>query len=268
MERIGRNQYYELLSSSELTEEQRKQLEGYESEKNIKGNTEAEKSYLEKLKTVDAPKVIKKSKEQLWVEFKDAFFMCTGGDEFIINQETKMNIACIMRYFLCEKEFFESPNLMRMSEPSFKKGLLIMGGYGSGKSKVMEALQMVFVNDPNLRFKRYDANEVVDMYEAIKSPVEKDSFWEKMVSGVAHFDDVKTERIASNYGKTNVFKDILEKRNTKSLRTFITCNYREGRNGDIDDGLKEFYEKYGARVYDRLFMDFNIIQWNGKSFRK
>jgi len=96
--------------------------------------------------------------------------------------------------------------------------------------------------------------------------------------GDRYFDDIKTERHASNYGKVNLFKDILENRYnnrvqivkgvTKINKTFGTCNYKEGYEGNTEVALEEFGEMYGGRIYDRLFEMFNIIEFKGKSFRK
>jgi len=89
-----------------------------------------------------------------------------------------------------------------------------------------------------------------------------------MNQGVIYYDDVKTERIASNYGMTNLFKDIIEKREVRKLKTYITCNFKEDQPGNIPAALLEFGEKYGSRVFDRLFSMFNIIEFKGKSFRR
>jgi DNA replication protein DnaC len=54
-----------------------------------------------------------------------------------------------------------------------------------------------------------------------------------MFNGVRYFDDLKTERIASNYGKVNIFKDILEERYNRNAKTHITCNFKDGFNGNL-----------------------------------
>ncbi|OIQ22174.1 MAG: hypothetical protein BM557_02020 [Flavobacterium sp. MedPE-SWcel] len=96
-----------------------------------------------------------------------------------------------------------------------------------------------------------------------------------MWKGSRYFDDLKTERIASNYGKVNIFKELLEERynrvdpkTKKRLKTFVTCNFKEGFEDNLEKAVDEFGEKYGSRVWDRMFEMFNIIEFKGKSFRR
>lgn len=129
-----------------------------------------------------------------------------------------------------------------------------------------------------MSFKGYTANEVVGMFEKCNDDASKKDFERKMNFGSRYFDDIKTERIASNYGKVNIFKDIFETRynnriqtvNDKTIinKTFATCNYKDGYEGNLEVAVDEFLEKYGGRVYDRLFEMYNIIEFKGKSFRK
>jgi DNA replication protein DnaC len=59
-----------------------------------------------------------------------------------------------------------------------------------------------------------------------------------------YFDDVKTDRIANNYGNVTIFKDVIEKRYSSNNLTFITCNYKFVADGDINQVLEEFGELY------------------------
>jgi DNA replication protein DnaC len=119
----------------------------------------------------------------------------------------------------------------------------------------------------NIRFKGYSANDVVNKFEACQNPLDKEEFYKTMNYGTRYFDDVKTERTANNYGKAELMKDILEARYINKVRTYITCNYKDGADEDVEIALLEFQEKYGNRVYDRLFEMFNIIVFTGDSFR-
>jgi len=49
------------------------------------------------------------------------------------------------------------------------------------------------------------------------------------------------------------------------VRTYITCNFKEGAYGDVELALLEFRDKYGNRVYDRLFELFNIVMFEVKA---
>jgi DNA replication protein DnaC len=143
-----------------------------------------------------------------------------------------------------------------------------MGGYGNGKSSIMAAVQNVLQHHPTLSFAIRDANDVVLEYEQTDRPEDRKGLLRPLMNGRCFFDDIKTESIASNYGKKNLFKDILEIRYKNKLLTHVTCNYAAGENGNVQAGLNEFGQKYGGRVYDRLKDMFNIVEFKGKSFRR
>jgi len=198
--------------------------------------------------------------------------------KFIKNDDSKNNILPLIYYFTRDERFFNCPNLIsdklningrdKQSMPSFDKGLLIIGNFGNGKSSSMDVFHRIFSKYDNLKFGKYPANDVVEYYEGCNSPEDKRIFWERMSRAVIYFDDVKTERIASNYGKANIFKDMIEKREVRKLKTHITCNFKPGHPDSINDALIEFAEKYGSRVFDRLFSMFNILIFTGASFRR
>ena len=182
--------------------------------------------------------------------------------------ENLTNLNTILYYFSKDQRFFECKNLSTLSEPSFEKGLLIVGNYGNGKTSTLRTLKELFNHTP-LSFKMYTSNKIVSTFESYKSPSERHSYMNRTKSGRAYFDDVKTEKIASNYGFHNLMKDIIEERYISKLPTYITCNYKDGDNSqDLIMALQEFQEKYGPRVYDRIFQMFNVIEFNGKSLRK
>ena len=200
--------------------------------------------------------------------FKDKFNEVAGRPFIKIEGITIKNLEPIIYYFSKDERFFESENLCKLSEPSFDKGLLIIGNFGNGKTSTMITFEKIFQNIKGVSFKGYTANEVVGMFEKCSDDISKKEFERKVNFGNRYFDDVKTERLASNFGKVNIFKDILESRYNNKVKTFITCNFKDGFEGNIEVALEEFGEKYGGRVHDRLFEMFNIIEFKGKSFRK
>ena len=245
-----------------------KEVEKYELKWHV-GNKNASENLKEYMKTFRDEKQIETkeiTKVWLWKEFLKAFKE-NENIEFKLTPETAENIKPIFYYFLGDLEKLKGcKNVSNLSKVDLSKGLLIIGNYGNGKTSVMKALEKVFKNT-NLIFKGYNTNEAVTMYEACGNSKEKDEFMNLMVKGTRYFDDVKTERQASNYGKTEIFKEIFEMRNRNKVKTFITMNYREGNPNDLKDGLLEMGEKYGSRVYDRIFQDYIIIEFKGKSFR-
>jgi hypothetical protein len=152
---------------------------------------------------------------------------------------------------------------------------LIIGGYGNGKTSIMRSLSNVLIGSTK-DFRYYPVNRIVSEYEEINDSAGKEIFNKKYNRGNRCFDDVLSERNASNYGRINVFQDIFLNRYDLSYSdygkenwiTHINCNYRDGYEGDLENALDQFEERYTGRVYDRLFAMFNIIEFSGSSFRK
>ena len=212
--------------------------------------------------------VTQHDKEFFWKTYQKWFYQLSKTP-VIVDAEFKRNNEPIFNYFLECPNFFNCDALRGdISEPSFDKGLLIMGGFGVGKTITMKVLEQCFLNFPEKRFKIYTANEIVAMYEACQNQKDKEDFMSKMMRGVICIDDLFTERLASNFGKIDLLKDILEGRYAKGKKTFITCNYAEGLEGNVTETLKVFGKRYGGRVYDRFFEMFNIVEFKGKSLRR
>ncbi len=244
-----------------------KQVAAYE-EKYIKPIANKTKAYLQKIANpqVQQPNIL--TKQELWKRFAFSFFK-NEGREFIQTPETLENIKILFYYFLGdEKNFLKCKNIHPSSNPSLKKGLLVIGDFGCGKSSMFWAFEKALKNVKGANFKGYTANQIVSDFERCTNMADKDLFYETMFKGTRYFDDVKTERIANNYGKADLLKDILETRNRNRVQTYITCNFASGKVGDVPAALLEFKTRYGERVYDRLFQDFNIIEFKGDSFRK
>lgn len=269
---IGSFTYMRLksIAPDDLSDEQRALLSEYE-ERSLRQRTPEQVKfsikYLEKLNQVEEESFRSIEKNGLWRLFNHYYYI-QNKRPYELTSDSLMNIATIMHYFLRDKKFFESPHLSNISEPSFDKGLLLIGGYGNGKSSVMMAMQSALA-DFNHYFAFKNMNNVVSDYESCQEAHEKNTFWYYTTSGNCCFDDVKTERLASNYGKVNIFKDIFEKRDLNPLlKTHITCNYNEEYPFDVLEGIREFGSKYTGRVYDRIIHRCNIVEFKGKSFRK
>ena len=288
--KIGRHKYNQLKTKLAkdgiLSPDDLLKIEAFEkTQKKSMSKNQAEK-IIEYTKKVSQP-APKKEYEFKPVELSNTFLKTFSliykghkGDplKFVKNIETKNNILPLIYYFTKDARFFNCKNVVdhefnysgkiKQSIPSFEKGLLIIGNFGNGKSSSMNVFHRIFSRLDNLKFRQYSANDVIESYENCATPDEKRSFWFQHNKGVIYYDDVRTERIASNYGKTNLFKDIIEKREVRNLKTYITCNFKTGSPGDVKEALIEFAEKYENRVFDRLFSMFNIIIFTGGSFRK
>ena len=215
-------------------------------------------------------------------------------DENSNDGEGRIFAKTMLMYFISDRRFLKSPLISKITNPSMDKGILIVGKWGNGKTSVLKAIHQMF-SQPygskilckntegeiyplsfwKINFGFFTANKVVDDYEW-RGNTEKAEFWKLHTSGKKIYDDVLTERQVSNYGKFEIFKDVLEKRNAEKLKSIVTLNYTTDKT--IKDKYKEkspieisFIEiglRYGNRVYDRLHSDFTVIELNGKSLRK
>lgn len=235
---------------------------------NDKNTVKLVSDYFEKLSKGSKLKKSKVLTKQILWDLFIRNYAKNNGKLFSKTPDSIENIKPLIYYFIGDFESFKAcKNVSDLSIPSLEKGLLIIGNYGNGKTTVMRALE-TSLKHSNVRFKTYTTNEIVTMFESCKEPFEREEFHKQMQRGTINFDDVLTERVASNYGKSDLMKDILETRYDKNKRTYLTLNYSDEHPEDLKIGLEQLGIRYGSRVYDRLFSMFNIIEFKGKTFRK
>lgn len=281
---ISRREFEWLSSFNELTPDEQKKIKAYQDHQKEKKTQQKPKEPPKKPDFIDGIPVNKKN---VWSVFKH-YYKIISGKEFIINEHSVRNIEPLIKYFIRDSSFFECQNLITNIsgsdlEPSFKKGLLIIGGYGNGKTTMMKALSKAFLQTTetakvefwktghdwnDMRFTCHNANDIVTEYESLKDPEHKDFFYRKYTKFRLYFDDVKNEKTASNFGKTEIMREIIEKRYNLEKKTFITCNYNQNYPNELNPALDEFGIRYGGHIYDRLFEMFNIIEFKGTTFRK
>lgn len=200
-------------------------------------------------------------------------FKIQEGREFIVNANSEAYLYTLVYYFLQMDNFYKSNLLKRVDKhvSNLNKGLFIIGNTGVGKTVLLKAFESVFFKhfhfSPITHFKTISAIKVVNEFEKLETPFEREEFYEKYSKGSRIFDDVKSERIASNFGKVNLFEQIFHSRDANKTKTIITCNFNDQYPNNFEEALLEFGEKYGPRVYDRLFSNYNFIVLDGKSFR-
>lgn len=203
-----------------------------------------------------------------WKCFKNHFKIC-NHTVFKQTEDSLLNVAALFNYFTGYPAFFQSPRLVKsLNEPSFDKGLLIIGSYGNGKTTTMKSFESVFqkYNFSN-RFKLVNSQDMVMEWETLSTQEQKQQFYQKYLCKILCIDDAKKERKGSNFGISEVVGDILIMRYNKKLTTHLTCNYAPGdQTKDLKKGLLEF-ARYGEHFYDRLFEMFNIIEFKGESQR-
>lgn len=231
--------------------------------------------------------------ESLYELFLHVFPIVNGKkfDESQNDYGSRKLARTLLAYFTESKGFYKSPLINEKSQPNLKKGVAIFGDFGVGKSAIVETFYNIFKTAENnrimvkdkfgtdqilgrykLSFGFYTSNSVVQEYEAInRTDKEADKeyklhlFTKKHHYGFRYYDDIMSERTASNYGKLELFKELFEERYSNMAKTMISLNYH---NNDLDQTLEMYAAKYGERLYDRFFEMFNIIELKGDSLRK
>ncbi|WP_312554922.1 DEAD/DEAH box helicase family protein [Empedobacter brevis] len=248
---ITRKKYEHLkqFSPNVLSVEDLKQIKLYE--ENQVENEKNKTVFAEKSRVIK-PKIKSLPTDYMFEVFKK-FWLKTQKKELVINSENQEIIKGLCAYFGRNEDCTLNQN----------KGLLITGKCGVGKTSMMMTFQAMgrYLYDKDydkfLWFCPKNCNDLVDEFEMEETDSGK--FHQKYKNGDMYFDDFGTERDASKFGKSNLMKEILEKRYMDlSKRTYITTNLDE----------EEIEKRYGMRVRDRIDEQFNWIILEGESFRQ
>ena len=184
--------------------------------------------------------------------------------KFEIDEDNRDAVNFFLAYFF-KKGYYEEFNV----NPN--KGIYIHGDFGTGKSLLFQILEEVYneIRKNELRIKTVNSVNLVDKFWVeISNPnllkQNNCSLLQKMSRGVIHFDDVGAERKINHFGNSiEIISDIIQSRyfnskNNSKIKTFITSNF----------SCEQIGERYGRRIYDRLFEMFNIIEIGGESRRR
>ncbi len=205
----------------------------------------------------------KEKKEVKYVLQKDVLwrlFKKHSIDNYIIDLRNEKLIFTVLKYFLKDKNF-NSDNII-VNKADFKKGLFIYGSYGTGKTLLMETIRKVGkdlitnVNCNDVWFSVINTASFVDDYMKSTSDKHSNFSLKNYHKGKLYIDDLGFEKKAFN--KTELLADLLFERYRNNAVTFVTTNLSP----------LQITEKYGGRIGDRLQEMFNIIKWEGESFRK
>jgi DNA replication protein DnaC len=267
-------QYLRQFLGRNLSPEEIESMEEYEETNSPGADAEKNEKYFESLKS--EKKEIKPSTNEMAGLFYQKFeqeektkFAFTPEGKHVGNYEEAVKLLYTMIYFFEGKDnFLKSPLLAftQNSTPSLDKGLLIIGNYGCGKTSTLKSLHKA-LSTTDYKFCYHYADQVVADYEACANATDKDAFWKKHTDRERIYDDVLSEKVGNNYGKIEVMQTVIERRYAKRLKTSMIINYDPNFPNDTHKALEQLMERYGARVYDRIFSMFNIIALKGGSNR-
>lgn len=238
-------------------------------------------NYLQKISNPPLSKSIRKpfpmfNESLTLVQFWNLFlvhFETLNNKKFEVDENSRIFVFTILSYFLRNQKFFASPMLHKVNHcnNSFEKGLIIVGGFGVGKTTLVKTI-VSLIELHSINFKVYPVRyrntlQIVEDYENSES-ISRNYTTDQYSKGFRVFDDVKNEREASNFGKVDLFKEILYKRyESNNFRTILICNYDSDFPNDMEQAIESF-SRYGDRNFDRFFETFNFIEYKGSSKRK
>ena len=149
---------------------------------------------------------------------------------------------------------------VKRSKGKVKKGLLVIGGLGVGKSAMMKIMQRIF-KDTDSRFRwvnSYDLKDLSELYTVSKMDL--------------YIDDIGIAVDVKRYGNTvNIITEILMERYdlfiNSGFKTHISSNLLTAIASD-NNSVPTLKSVYGARILDRIKEMTDVIKFKGDSQRK
>jgi DNA replication protein DnaC len=171
-----------------------------------------------------------------------------NGREFDLNNYNSMYVKALCFFLSMDKRFESELGY------DFKKGLLIRGPYGVGKTYILKCLL-----DNELQ--PIEMKSMIDITRMVER--EGECFVNIYKKRKLVLDDVGTEEPTVNHYGTKIswFKDFIETHYTSEKvfpRLIITTNC----------SFDEIEQRYGGRVRSRMAAMFNVIDVKGEDLRK
>ena len=137
-----------------------------------------------------------------------------------------------------------------------RKGILLRGGIGTGKTKIIEALIDVFLKGEKRVIKMIHTRDLQDLY--MRQKVDEIQLLKE--STLLLVDDLGVENVEVQYfgNRIEPFNDLFDYRYRHGLQTVVTTNLAPS----------EIKAIYGDRILDRLKEVMNDLVLDYKSFRK
>lgn len=190
-------------------------------------------------------------------------------EKFICTEESKALVYTLI-YFFQKKDNFKNSSLLfehPHSSTNLNKSLVIIGGFGCGKTSILRVFQQIINESNQVNLKFTTTVDAVSKFESIDNENMYD-FKERLYKGHLIIDDLLAEKQASRFGKSELFEEVLFQRlENKKMNSIITMNYDSENPNNMEYAINKL-SRYGGRVFDRILGSFNFIELHGKSFRK
>jgi DNA replication protein DnaC len=166
--------------------------------------------------------------------------------KLILTDENKHVIGQVALWYSWDERF----------KGDVRKGLMIRGNVGTGKSLIVQALCKIIMAYEILVPCFLHASELYDLY--MRGDVDGIDIAKKRAYTI--IDDVGVEPVETkNYGNVKEpFNDVFDYRYRNNKRTIITTNLTPS----------EIEETYGTRIIDRFRECMNDLVLDGESFRR
>jgi hypothetical protein len=185
------------------------------------------------------------------------------GSPFVLDKHREPVYKLLSWYFTGDRRFeTEGPKLLKQPDTvlSLKKGILLAGKRGVGKSVALE----LFARNPFQPYVFFVCEEIENEFDQVGSKIiehhwfnfpttKPEIYYGHRLLG-ACYDDIGAEENGRHFGKeSNFMQKILtgRYRNCRGPYTHLTTNA----------SLKELKVEYGDRAFDRFHQLFNLIEF-------
>lgn len=208
------------------------------------------------------PKGKSNKNDSISIDFDSLFVK--HARQLVPDYEINKVIITLNRYMIGYPNFNEY-GLIKNSDASLKKGILVHGDFGVGKTmyfKIISNINQDIFNEYGvgpLGFTSISAPWFVNAYmsaNASASSRKNTQFdLEYYQKDLLYIDDLGAEHLCFN--SFELLSDVLFERHKNNAKTYVTTNYPPSK----------LSARYGERIGDRLPEMFNIIKWSGESYR-
>lgn len=189
--------------------------------------------------------------------------------EFKLDKENEFVFEMLCYFFIEDEKFISLANDMGVKNPSLKKGIMLAGNFGVGKTWMMKLFsknkrQVFYIKNAKQISDDFEVNGEDVMNEYVnknKNSVNDSAAFFHQFSGLC-IDDLGTENLKNHFGnKKNVIGDIVELR-------YIKGNTGIFFHATTNLSAQQLNDFYGGRVVSRMREIFNFIELNGQDRRK